>query len=88
MIKMANKGEFEQITPLTRDELLKIITELTIKIRNKALYGRFKKLEIERMRIQWDKLLTYVAQTYSQILKDSEIEEIKRRLNEIEERLR
>jgi hypothetical protein len=78
---------FENAEISTREDLLKMLTELTMKMRNKVFYGRFTKPEIERLRIRYDHLFCEVIRTYNAILRDTEIEELKRRVDELERRL-
>lgn len=77
--------EFEEIKILSREDLLKILSELTIKVKNKIFYGRFNKMEIEKLRIRYDKLLCDILETYNKILKDVEISEIEGRISKLEE---
>lgn len=78
---------FEDVEILSREELLKLLSELIFKIKNKIFYGRFSKPEVERMRIKYDRLFIEVLNTYNNILKDKELEEIKERLERLEERM-
>ena len=78
---------FEDIKILSREDLLKMLTELTLKMRYKIFWGRFTKPEIERLRIRYDSLFCEVLRTYNAILRDKEIDEMKRRLEELERRL-
>ena len=79
---------FENVQILSREDLLKIITELIFKLRYKIFYGRFSKMEIERLRVKYDRMFVEVLRVYNEILKDAEIEEIKKRLEGIERRLK
>jgi polyhydroxyalkanoate synthesis regulator phasin len=58
-----------------------------MKMRNKVFYGRFTKPEIERLRIRYDHLFCEIIRTYNTILRDTEIEELKRRIDELERRV-
>ncbi len=79
--------EFEEIEILSREDLLKILTELTIKIKNKIFYGRFNKADIEKLRIKYDRLFCDMIKTYNAILKDMEISELEERIKRIEQEL-
>jgi len=79
--------EFEEIRILSREDLLKILSELTIKIKNKIFYGRFNKPQLENLRIKYDRLFCDVIKTYNAVLKDKEISELEERIRKLEEAL-
>jgi len=78
---------FEDVQILSREDLLKIITELVFKLRYKIFFGRFSKIDIERLRIKYDRMFVEVLRVYNEILKDAEIEELRKRVEVLERRL-
>lgn len=85
---MGNRNEieeFEEVRILSREDLLKMLTELTIKIKNKIFYGRFNKPELERLRINYDRLFCDIIKIYNSVLKDKEISELEERVQKLEE---
>lgn len=77
--------EFEEVRILSREDLLKMLTELTIKIKNKIFYGRFNKPELEKLRIKYDRLFCDIIKIYNSVLKDKEISELEERVRKLEE---
>ena len=85
MGKRKEMDEFEEVRILSREDLLKMLTELTIKIKNKIFYGRFNKPELEKLRIKYDRLFCDIIKTYNAVLKDKEISELEERIQKLEE---
>jgi len=78
---------FEGIEILNREDLLRMLTKLIFKMKNKIFYGRFTKPEIEKLRIRYDHLFLEFVRTYNSVLRDAELEELRKRVEELERRL-
>ena len=78
---------FEGIEILNREDLLRMLTKLVFKMKNKIFYGRFTKPEIEKLRIRYDHLFLEFVRTYNSVLRDAELEELRKRVEELERRL-
>ncbi|KXB06740.1 hypothetical protein AKJ51_02970 [candidate division MSBL1 archaeon SCGC-AAA382A20] len=77
--------EDKDYTPPSRKQMLRFldvgIQEALYKIEN----GRIRKPENEKVRIQWIKALGYLANSYRQLIKDKELEELAERVEKLEE---
>lgn len=85
--KKKNDGmlyEVELIPPLpSRDHVLHILAEAIDKQHHKVTKGKIFNQENEKIRINQWKSLVHTCHIYNQILKDKQIDEVKKELKEI-----
>ncbi|WP_343089236.1 hypothetical protein [Methanocalculus natronophilus] len=70
---------------LSRDDLLEISSAVISELRQKAVSGRFRSPDTEKMRDAKTRLLIQGIQVYGSILKDCEYDEILKRITALEE---
>jgi hypothetical protein len=70
--------------PLTRDEVLSVLSGAIEEARWKVESGRVYDAENERVRQGWIKTLSYAVNTYASVLEDRELDELAERLDELE----
>lgn len=67
----------------SRENILSRLDEVIKIIHNKAVKGRVKNPETEKIRIQWFRVLAYACQIYNQIEKDIELDELKKEVEQL-----
>lgn len=72
--------------PATREEVLQLLEDGMEAAHEKVKSGRVYDVENEKVRQKWIRTLAYVAGQYRQLKKDEDLEELDRRLTELEER--
>lgn len=60
-----------------RENILSYLDEVIKLLHNKAVKGRVKNPDSDKIRIQWFRVLAYTCQIYNQIKKDVELDELK-----------
>lgn len=60
-----------------RENILSRLDEVIKLIHKKAVNGRIKNPENDKIRIQWFRVLAYTCQIYNQIKKDVELDELR-----------
>jgi|GEM_PF-3517767 len=87
MIKDEIEESFPEIPEkLTREELLKVTAGLIRHLKNKV-QGRFRDQDLEKMRDSKVRLLIEACKTHASILKDESIDDLEKRLKNLEDRL-
>lgn len=72
---MTVKDEVEvDVESIDRDNLIKITANAIVKVQHKAINGRFKDDEKEKIRIQYWKTLNSLIKTLSGLINDKEID--------------
>lgn len=69
-----------------REEILALLEDGIREAHRKVDSGRVRDAENEKVRISWIRTLAYAANAYRQLLRDEDLEEMDRRLTELEER--
>ena len=72
---------------LTRKHVLKILGDCIRGLQKKGISGRFKDLELEKARDAKMRLMNYACSIYLSGLKDNELEQIERRIDQLEAEL-
>lgn len=84
MMEEKQTSEIERKT-LTREELMEILHDVLEIARYKVLHGRCKDIQREKNKRSWIKVLREVIDSYSQLLRDSELKELEKRVRALEE---
>lgn len=71
---------------LSRDELLALASELTLFLSDRTSRPSFRNAEVDRTRLSYARAAVAAISATASILKDSEIDEIKTRLDTLEDR--
>lgn len=85
--------ETEELFPelpekLTRDQLLKITGGVITHLKPKAIGGRFRDWDLEKMRDAKCRLLIEACKTHAAILRDEQLDEHEKRIQELEMKLK
>jgi hypothetical protein len=76
----------DPLAAASRDEVLDILEDAVREAHRKVESGRVYDAENEKVRIQWIRALAYAAGQYRQLLRDRELDELRERMDEIEQR--
>lgn len=88
-LKITEDGVGIKQAPIeSRERLLAKLDEVIDFLHKKAIQGRIKNPENEKVRIQWFKALTYACSIYNQIKRDVELDEVKEDMEEIKQILK
>jgi hypothetical protein len=83
MIKTENLEDYKG-TPISayddRNLILSKLNDAINQLHEKAINGRIKNPENEKVRIQYFKVLAYTCNVYSQIKKDTDLEELLKKI--------
>ncbi len=80
-----DEDEDEDYSPPSRKEILKHINMAIQEAKSKVESGRVYDVENEKIRIRWIKALGYLANSYRQLIKDKDLEDLTERIEELEE---
>lgn len=80
----ADAEPFEDVAD--REEILDLLEDGIREAHRKVENGRVRDAENERVRQGWIRTLAYIGNAYRQLLRDEDLEEMNRRLTELEER--
>jgi hypothetical protein len=67
----------------TREGLLYRLDEVIQYLYEKAMKGRIREAENEKVRVQWFKTLLHACNTYNQIKKDVDLEELEAKIEKL-----
>jgi len=81
---MREETENKDYTPPTRVEMIQQVEKAMNKALKKVESGRIYDPENERVRIQWIKAIGYLSNSYRQLKRDQELEELEKRLDSLE----
>jgi hypothetical protein len=71
--------------PPSRDEILELLEAAVRESHRKVESGRVYDAENEKTRIQWVRALAYAAGQYRQLLKDRELDDLRERIEDLED---
>ena len=75
------------IDAASRDAVLDLLEDGIQEAHRKVEQGRVYDAENEKVRIKWIRALAYATNVYRQTLKDRELEQMRDRLEELEDRI-
>jgi len=81
---MNGETENKDYTPPTRGDMIRRVEKAMNEVIRKVESGRIYDPQNEKVRIQWIKAVGYLANSYRQLKKDQEIEELEERLESLE----
>lgn len=91
-VELKDEAEEEEysnsVEKITRDELLKVTSHAIRHLRPKATGGRFRDLELEKLRDAKMRLLLDASKVHASILKDEQMDQLETRLKALEERIK
>jgi hypothetical protein len=70
---------------MDRDEILTLASELITLLHHRTCGERFREQDGDKMRTTYARVLVSAIQAYSGLLKDAELDELKRRIEAIEQ---
>jgi hypothetical protein len=73
--------------PGDRDRILELLEDGIQEAHRKVEQGRVYDADNEKVRIKWIRALAYATNVYRQTLKDRELEQMRDRLEELEDRI-
>lgn len=88
MTEEKQNKEIETKKVLTREELMEILHDVLEISKAKVLYGRCKDVQREKNKRDWIKVLREVIDSYNQLLKDTELKELEKRVAALEQKER
>jgi hypothetical protein len=77
----------DAVDPGTRDRILDLLEDGIQEAHRKVEQGRVYDADNEKVRIKWIRALAYATNVYRQTLKDRELEQMRDRLEELEDRI-
>lgn len=84
MLKTGNKMDCNEENSISlyddRDLILSKLNDAIINLHYKAITGRIKNPDNEKVRIQYFKALAYTCNVYSQIKRDKDLEDLERKI--------
>lgn len=84
-----SKAETPQADPfadnLDREEVLELLEDVLEEAHRKAVDGRVRDAENEKVRIQWIKAVGYLVGQYRQLVKDKDLEELQEEVEYLKE---
>lgn len=81
----ADEPAGDEAEPAPRDEMLDLLEDAVREAHRKVESGRVYDAENEKTRIQWIRALAYAAGQYRQLLKDRELDELRERIEALED---
>jgi len=77
----------DAVDPGDRDRILELLEDGIQEAHRKVEQGRVYDADNEKVRIKWIRALAYTTNVYRQTLKDRELEQMRDRLEELEDRI-
>jgi hypothetical protein len=85
---MIDVSDFERkisaMTSLDRDAALRLASDLIIRLHQRTCSGRFREQSGDRTRVAYARVLVSAVQAYTSLLRDDEIDILKRRIEALE----
>lgn len=78
-----NPAPFED--NMDREEVLDRLEDVLDEAHRKAINGRVRNAENEKVRIQWIKAVGYLAGQYRQLVRDKDLEELQAEIEQLKE---
>ena len=75
------------VDPGNRDRILELLKDGIREAHRKVEQGRVYDADNEKVRIKWIRALAYATNVYRQTLKDRELEQMRERLEQLEDRI-
>ena len=86
---MVSKVELSESDPfgenMDREDVLDLLEDVMEEAHRKAINGRVRDAENEKVRIQWIKAVGYLAGQYRQLVRDKDLEELQAEIEALKE---
>lgn len=86
---MVSKVELSESDPfeenMNREDVLDLLEDVMEEAHRKAINGRVRDAENEKVRIQWIKAVGYLAGQYRQLVRDKDLEELQAEIEALKE---
>jgi hypothetical protein len=82
-VELSESDPFEE--NMDREDVLDLLEDVMEEAHRKAINGRVRDAENEKVRIQWIKAVGYLAGQYRQLVRDKDLEELQAEIEALKE---
>jgi len=82
-VELSESDPFEE--NMNREDVLDLLEDVMEEAHRKAINGRVRDAENEKVRIQWIKAVGYLAGQYRQLVRDKDLEELQAEIEALKE---